>query len=486
MSNPRWANAFNRTASQVELTKFFLTANSRAPETNPLNQPKVAIWPVPDANNGPVANSVKSSTLGYRSNFDKLVAFCSGIGAFDTKGNPKYPFFFSRYDSTSPTNDVAGRNQDVLNYLSRSLGVPVPGFGADLQSAMQTRYPGNGRAADRILTLVFDYTRSCINLLDPSAGAPGTPAGSSPSTYLQFAYTNPITATGGQGQVIPASVTLNGQNYKGLGRLPVIKSVNITFIATAANQPPLYVDNSGAPVKDAAGNYQINPMHPFINTPPAVPTVTGTPPALVLNPIASGTYPFLVFDTTTNITKSHPGLPFMPTISATTGRFDIVNPAYVAGGPSLNYHETQIKAAIYPELFQLSPGPVGNSTAFRVQLVSVSGFAISSIAGTAPGGTLNFTPGYETRKGTSQDYTYSSINMQSNPPYSSTNKVIVGGDATNGGGATLKMGRGIVVFKILPLTGNAVVQTVTVTFPEATPPTPKLGFAGSGTKFLTN
>ncbi|MEI6562314.1 MAG: Verru_Chthon cassette protein A [Verrucomicrobiota bacterium] len=490
-SNPRPANAFKMTSSQVELTKFFLTTNSRAPETNPLNQPKVAIWPVPDASNGPVANSVKSSTLGYRSSFDKLVAFCSGIGTADAKGNPKYPFFFSRYDSTSPTNDVAGRNQDVLNYLSRSLRVRVPGFGADLQSAMQTRYPGSNQASDRILTLIFDYIRSCINLLDPSAGAPGTPAGSSPSTYLQFAYTNPITATGGQGQVIPASVTLNGQNYKGLGRLPVIKSVNITFIATATNQPPLYVDNSGAPVKNAAGNYQINPMHPFTLTPPAVPTVTGAAPALVLNTMVSGStyYPFFKYDTTAkqyDLTQTHPGLRFMPTINPKTGRFDVVNPAQVAAASSLNYHETQIKAAIYPELFQLSPGPVGNSAAFRVQLVSVSGFAISSAAGTAPGGTLNFTPGYETRQGISQDYTYSSINMQANPPYRSTNTVVVGGDATNGGGSTFNMGPGTVVFNILPLTGTTGIQKYTVTFPAATLPTPKLGFDSSRSDVFTN
>ena len=48
------------------------------------------------------------------------------------------------------------------------------------------------------------------------------------------------------------------------------------------------------------------------------------------------------------------------------------------------------------------------------------------------------------------------------------------------------MGPGTVVFKILPLTGNAVVQTVTVTFPEATLPTPKLGFDSSRTDVFTN
>ncbi len=97
--------------STVDARRFFLTAHSRAPETNLFNLPRVAIWPVYDISS---ASWMKRTTA-----FDRLIAFCSSTGP----GVPPnlLPYFFQRSDPLTPTTDISiKRNTDLFQYLQLS------------------------------------------------------------------------------------------------------------------------------------------------------------------------------------------------------------------------------------------------------------------------------------------------------------------------------------------------------------------------------
>ncbi len=173
------------TKDVLEKTRFFITANSVAPETTLNNTPRVAVWPVWD-------------TDARRTTYDKLLAFCSTIGG---KG-----YFFTRSNPRSQTADYLGRNVDVYKYLQALTKTDVPGFGGNFV----TKY---GADRDQILTYIFDYIR-CTNLQDHSAGATG--------------YT-PTYAASGAGEALPIIIN----QTQGFGRFLSISSANLLFFGTA-------------------------------------------------------------------------------------------------------------------------------------------------------------------------------------------------------------------------------------------------------------
>jgi uncharacterized protein (TIGR02600 family) len=182
--------------STIEKAKFFLTANSHAPEQNLFNKPRVAIWPV----------NVNS---GNRTKFDNLIAFCSTIGS----GGSQKPFYFTRQDPTSSTVDWSARNQAIYNYLHQLTGSPIPGFGGNFQS----KYGADG---DQILTEIFDYIR-CANLVDNSAGA-------TPFTSLADGTTGLVpSGKPAQGEVVPIELP-NGT--RGFGRIPTISELALVIL----------------------------------------------------------------------------------------------------------------------------------------------------------------------------------------------------------------------------------------------------------------
>ncbi|MEQ1859294.1 MAG: Verru_Chthon cassette protein A [Chthoniobacteraceae bacterium] len=135
-------------SDRLRRARFFLTANSRAPELNLFGQPRIALWPL---------NSDPLKRTGY----DKLAAFCSTIGS---RANAK-PFYFQRADSTSPKADYDNieRNRELYAYLQRLTAQQVPGYGGNFRSKW-------GADRDQVLTEIFDYIR-CVNLRDPLTGA---------------------------------------------------------------------------------------------------------------------------------------------------------------------------------------------------------------------------------------------------------------------------------------------------------------------------
>ncbi|PTY03549.1 hypothetical protein DB346_06675 [Verrucomicrobia bacterium LW23] len=195
----------------LEQTKFFLTATSRAPETNPFDHPKIACWPI---HTNPAAGT-------HRSAFDQLIAFCGNVQG--------QPWYFQRQNANSPTDDylLIPRNQQLYSYLQTLINRPVPGFGGRLS----TRFVQD---ADQILTQIFDYIRCSVledmNLTGTTGqfgvGIPSLPADN--RTRLNY------------GHVMPIKIG----NTRGFGRTMTISQAGLWFIATG--DPGVAVSNDPA------------------------------------------------------------------------------------------------------------------------------------------------------------------------------------------------------------------------------------------------
>ncbi len=214
----RGANGLSK--ALLEQAKFVLTAQSRAPEINLFNLPKVAIWPIYRLSGGqPDPNRTTA--------FDRLIARCATVN--DT------PYFFQRQNADSPTNDISiPGNSDLYSYLQSLTGDPIPGFGGNFSS----KY---GSDRDQILTEVFDYIRS-TNLYDDLlvVGNQFTDGrGSTASDVLS-----------GHGWVIPTVYN----NTTGFGRAYSITEVAIAFICNAAADDP-----ATAADESAGSNTTANP-----------------------------------------------------------------------------------------------------------------------------------------------------------------------------------------------------------------------------------
>lgn len=171
--------------SDIERTKFFLTARSNSPEVNLFNLPRMAIWPIN-------AGSKAPSTL------DKVIAFCATIN------NQKY--YLQRSDANSGTADMqldGKRNEQLYGYVNALLQKPFPGFGA---RSFVEKYTAPETA--QITTSIFDYIR-CSNLYSTALGA----------SAFTGTGVNPLSTNGSRaGQVTPLAIG----DTKGFGRIPSI------------------------------------------------------------------------------------------------------------------------------------------------------------------------------------------------------------------------------------------------------------------------
>jgi uncharacterized protein (TIGR02600 family) len=200
----------------IEQSKFFLTAQSRSPEVNLFNKPRVALWPI---TLGSANESVLTSTKA--SAFDKTIAFCATIPG--TTGTSQ-SLIFARYNPNSSSADWIAGNLDLYNYLSSLTNTPIPGFGGTFANKYASDNP-------QILTEIFDYIRA-INLADSTDRT-----NSNPPTY-PYAYTEPnaslnTDANSAQGQVLPIVHPTNGT--RGLGRMSMISEFGIVMSAKPRN-----------------------------------------------------------------------------------------------------------------------------------------------------------------------------------------------------------------------------------------------------------
>jgi len=194
----------------LEMAKFFLTCESRAPEQNLFNKPRVAIWP-------------EDASTGNRSTFDNTIAFCSTVAS--SPSGP-LPFYFTRSDPTSPTADYAGsaRNQAIYGYLHNLMGTQFPGFAlpSSPNKAFSRKY---GTDSDQILTEIFDYIR-CTNLIDMSLPQS--------ETYTNKSGEDTGTQLTKRGQVVP--ITINGT--RGIGRVVTISELALVFVGLSNTAVP--------------------------------------------------------------------------------------------------------------------------------------------------------------------------------------------------------------------------------------------------------
>jgi uncharacterized protein (TIGR02600 family) len=219
-------------ADVVERLRFFLTPNSRAPETNPFGLPKIAMWPIH-----------RNRSDDYRTVFDQTIAYCSTIGGRD--------FYFTRQDCTSQSEiSLIPRNAQLFDYLLKSLERPIPGFGVRSSATFKDKYGDNLK---QILVEIFDYIR-CTNLYDENIAEKSigeNPVGVNyglpdsrltaylPTAGLKSKTFTPIrNGTGssvpGHGQVMPSVLPkARDEVYRGMGRFLTISEAGLHFICNA-------------------------------------------------------------------------------------------------------------------------------------------------------------------------------------------------------------------------------------------------------------
>ncbi len=199
----------------LEMSKFFLTASSKAPEQNLFNLPRVAIWPVRDEEN-------------RRTAFDKLITFCSTVGDKKT-GGAGWPLIFQRNRPTSGTYDWSSipNNQRIYNYLKALTDRPVPGWKTTGANSLLAKYPQD---RDQILTEIFDYIR-CTNLVDQSDPLVPNAYYTDPKMNIEDGQGAPKADSmlSKRGQVTPIVIG----STRGFGRIATISELALVLVRKA-------------------------------------------------------------------------------------------------------------------------------------------------------------------------------------------------------------------------------------------------------------
>tara|TARA_B100000927_G_scaffold55594_3_gene42552 strand:- start:15337 stop:20055 length:4719 start_codon:yes stop_codon:yes gene_type:complete len=255
----------------LERSKFFITAYSRAPEVNLFNLPRVAIWPVYNAERSGEASSDYQRKL---TSFDRLIHYCASVG--NTAGGERYDYIFKREKADSPTYDYQGipRNREVYEYLNRLMNQDYPGYGASFASKYS-------QDQQQILTQIFDYIRS-TNIYDDTLykdRADEAYVINNKNDHLTF--TNYRNSRGnqilrgeglkGHGQVVPIEI----DDTKGFGRMYTISSAQVMAICAAqpgfageGRFPGIVTEpDENTPIREIEpGNGSYGPV--FLNIPP--------------------------------------------------------------------------------------------------------------------------------------------------------------------------------------------------------------------------
>jgi hypothetical protein len=227
----------------LERSKFFVTANSRAPETNLFNLPRVAIWPIYNADSGD-----KEKYNQYLTPFDQLIHYCASMGESPGGAYPRYEYIFKREnaDSTDYDYEYITRNKELYAYLLDLLERPIPGYGDSFSS----KYAGGEHK--QILTQIFDYIRT-INLHDDTLYREDfAKAFKSVNSPEHLTYTNSrdnlnkSIGLKGHGQVVPIKI----DETKGFGRFYTVSGVQVQVISCA--EP----DDTGMPTHFGASSYR--------------------------------------------------------------------------------------------------------------------------------------------------------------------------------------------------------------------------------------
>lgn len=239
---------------------FFLTANSKAPETTLFETPRISLWPITwpwtssyFTKRGGTAPSLNPNTASLDANpwmapEEKLLAFCSTLNAAAPTEAERQRYYFQRQNPDSPTHDWSEilRNQQLVGYLSRELNEDIPGWGASLASKW------GSTTADWIALNCLDYSRSFINQYTMSSLTAGLVY-----SYTGVAFRRVTFGTTSRSDykepnaytVSPLRVSLNGHTHVSQGAYPALDEVAVMFYATQRLEPVL------------TGTARTNPFH---------------------------------------------------------------------------------------------------------------------------------------------------------------------------------------------------------------------------------
>ncbi len=232
----------------INRMRFFLTANSRAPEVNLFNKPRIGLWPV--QSDPRIRDAVdRASSALPRNPKDKLIAFCGQTG---TSTNPTI-YYFQRYNeyvfngnkiygdgrsftrpqsqpsSTSPIMDFEkiDRNQELYAYLQKYTGRNIPGFGGNFKDKYDEGLPTNHQLPtgetrsysdrDQILTQMMDYIRTNVNSYSTAQNM---------APQYDYAPTRRGGPVAGETQLVPLVLP---NNTKGFGRFATVTEAAIVF-----------------------------------------------------------------------------------------------------------------------------------------------------------------------------------------------------------------------------------------------------------------
>jgi len=481
----------------MDETRFFLTANSRAPDVNLFNQPRVITWPV---------NTSTNST--YRTTFDQVMAFCGQIGM--DSGSNALAYYFQRQRNDHPTNDLPatgattglGRNRMLMNYLDGLTSQAIPGFGGNFLSKYPNVSGGSTSPTERdqILTEIFDYIR-CLNLIDQSGTTgstpmtkPFAPAATGTNYSTTYAGTNGngnitsgdiLTTSAGAGQVVPIYDTAT--QTKGFGRFPTISEVSLIFIATGWNDGNggLSTDINYTSLGTTGNNniYVSNPSNPsgtvawgfYCASPPVANVTSGTAPPWTNLAIPNGNTQVQAALLINFFDPSQGNVPENGTYSVQIVGLDKFQWAPTTGA----------NAGVYKNMG--FPGPSGASTACTSNMASEGSAQYAVNWGGNMGFRKFLAAESSTASATSYNY-YPFVSAAANFPYTVDTKTPADTFNFQGGEITINMllpsntpptpNWSSSVSGTWPLSANSLtpnrppIQQITVSFPSATLPLP--------------
>ncbi len=222
------ARSADEILDQLERMRFFLTVNSRAPEVNLLNRPRISMWPT--------YNYSSQAELAYMTSFDRLIRFCGQMGV-GSDGLPN-KYYFERKNEDDQLYDYKEipRNRQLYEYMDWLTDQKLPGYGKAFSDT------GKFGTDDRyqLLTEIFDYIRA-TNLYDDSLFFNGTAQQyiSDPKKSKQtVTYTNGRSKADnglwpGFGQVTPIRINYKNVETQGFGRFHCLQEIGTMTICCA-------------------------------------------------------------------------------------------------------------------------------------------------------------------------------------------------------------------------------------------------------------
>ena len=182
------------TAAALSKRDFFLTAQSRAPETTIFGTPRISMWPT-------------MTTASQQQARDRLINFCATVGSngYYFQREQSAPISFANQAasgsarSTSLDMTAVARNREVYDYLTdRLLSTDVPGFGGRFSS----KWGSSG--VSQVASSSIDLLRSHANTYYKTSGKTGANANGRDwnfevTTSSSGGYIMPLTYDGGAG-----------------------------------------------------------------------------------------------------------------------------------------------------------------------------------------------------------------------------------------------------------------------------------------------